>query len=197
MNSGHNEPVVTKRRILVALTGLAVIIVVAGASALVTRSLTRSSGDQKAPATLHTCSGNDLTAFETHQGAGGSMYVFIIFVNQSKSICTLEGYPNVNLLNSEGSIMPRERQSDLARPPSRRVVLKREGIAGFVLQYGETPMPGVDPATGCRASTQMEVELPHVRQFGETYQAYLAIPLAPCGGGGFSVSAIQEGLPTP
>ena len=121
------------------------------------------------------------------------MYVNIIFTNQSKQDCTLEGYPVVTFFNSQGQPMSHERQVDVTWVPSKKVVLRPEGIVGFVLAFVEQTVP----SNGCRPSTQMEVELPHVLQFANLYAAYFTMPPAPCDGGGFDVTAIQEGVPTP
>jgi hypothetical protein len=124
------------------------------------------------------------------------MYVSAIFINSSKKACSLFGYPVVTLLNARGP-MAHELQRNDSFVPVRRVVVSPEGIAGFVLQYGDGSVAGVDPPQGCRTASQMEVELPHVREFEQPYTTYFTFPLAPCDGGGFSVTALQRGQPQP
>lgn len=187
----------TKHRSLFLLLTLALLIIVACVSSFTTWSLTKDSGAGASLLGLRSCSANSLTAFEQHQGAGGSMYVNVIFINQSKRDCTLEGYPVVSLFSADGMVMAHEPQRNSSWVRTRRVVLKSGGVDGFVLQYGEEPVPGVDPSRGCRVSTEMKVELPHAIQFGYPYTAYFTMPLAPCDGGGFEVTAIQHGDPNP
>ena len=125
------------------------------------------------------------------------MYVGVIFLNLSRTDCTLVGYPAITLLNAEGRTMMHERKRNSPWVPSRRVVVSRGGTAGFVIQFSDGAVSGVDPRQGCRAATVLEVQLRDVLQYGQPYTTYFSMPLAPCDGGGFEVTAIQRGDPLP
>lgn len=175
----------------------AIIVVVSVTSSLITWSLTSRSPTEASTRGAHQCSGNSLSAFEQHQGAGGSVYVNILLVNISTHACTLRGFPVVTLLDSAGRLMRHEPQQDDPWIPPRRVEVPGGGRAGFVMQFPDGPVPGVDPRSGCRAAATLKVTLPHVNQYSEPYTASFQMPLAPCAGGGFSVTALQRGNPLP
>jgi hypothetical protein len=172
------------------------IVVVAAVSSAITWSLSNQPSSHSMPSVLR-CSGNDLSSFEQHQGAGGSMYVSVIFLNTSKRRCSLSGFPSVTLYNSAGLPMAHEAQKNSPSIPSRRVTLMSGGVAGFIIQFSDGSVPGVDPPDGCRAATSAQVRLPHVRENGQPFIANFSIPLAPCDGGGFEVTALQKGQPLP
>jgi Protein of unknown function (DUF4232) len=173
----------------------AVVVVVATTSSIVTWSLTPRLGTNVGARNLHECSGDTLPGFEQHQGAGGSEYVFIIWVNTAKHACTLQGFPSLRLLDGSGKVMRHEPQRHSTTAPLNRVVVAPGGDAGFVMSFPDGAVPGLDPPSGCRSAATLEVMLPHVTQSGQPYIAYFQIPLAPCAGGGFLVSALQRGLP--
>jgi hypothetical protein len=175
----------------------ALIVVVAGVSSVITWSLTSQSRSKTMSKIIHPCSGNSLSSFENHQGAGGSIYVSVIFLNTSKSQCSLTGFPVVTLYNAKGYPMTNEPQKDAPWIPLRRVIVSNGGEAGFVIQFADGAVPGVDPPQGCRAAASMQLKLPHVFQNGQPYTTSFTMDLAPCDGGGFEVTAIQKGEPMP
>jgi hypothetical protein len=187
----------TSVRLRLIVSMVALVIVAASVSSVITWSLVRHSGVGASDRTVRPCSGNALDASEQHQGAGGSMYVFVIFLNTSSTGCSLAGYPTVTLYNATGTAMAHEPQRDSPWTTPRRVVVASGGVAGFVMQFGDGAVSGVDPPQGCRAASSMEVTLPHVLQDGLVYRASLTMPLAPCDGGGFEVTAMQGGEPMP
>lgn len=91
--------------------------------------------------------------------------------------------------------MRHEPQRDDTSIPSRRVVVSPDGEAGFIVSFPDGQVPGVDPRNGCRAASTMEVKLPQVMQNGQAFTVYFDIRLAPCAGGGFSVSPLQRNIP--
>jgi hypothetical protein len=186
-----------KNRFLVLASILFLIIIVACVSSVITWSLTNHSSSKTTFQDSHLCSGNSLSASEQHQGAGGSMYVSVIFLNTSKTDCSLVGFPVVTLYNVKGLPMNHESQKNSPWIPSRRVTVSSGGVAGFVIQFADGEVAGVDPPQGCRSATSMQVKLPKVRQYELPFLTYFSVPLAPCDGGGFEVTAIQKGEPLP
>jgi hypothetical protein len=185
------------KRSVVFASLLALVAVVVGVSTIPTWSYAGQSSAKLNLKSVHPCSGNSLSAYEQHQGAGGSMYVFVIYLNSSKTDCSLGGYPAVSLYHSNGSPMKHESQRNSRWIPPRRVIISSGAVAGFVIQFADGAVSGVDPPQGCRAASSMEVKLPHIVENGQPFTSYFTISLAPCDGGGFSVTAIQRGQPQP
>ena len=188
---------VTKNRSFFLASLFALVIIVASVSSVITWSLTNQSSVKTTLKSVHPCSGNSLSAFEQHQSAGGSMYVSVIFLNNSKTDCSLVGFPIVSLYDAGGFPMIHESQRNSSWISSRRVIVSSGGVAGFVIQFADGAVPWVDPPQGCRAATSMEVKLPNVLQYDLPFMTYFSMPLAPCDGGGFEVTAIQKGEPLP
>jgi hypothetical protein len=176
---------VTKNRSFFLASLFALVIIVASVSSVITWSLTNQSSVKTTLKSVHPCSGNSLSAFEQHQSAGGSMYVSVIFLNNSKTDCSLVGFPIVSLYNAGGFPMIHESQRNSSWISSRRVIVSSGGVAGFVIQFADGAVPGV------------EVKLPNVLQYDLPFMTYFSMPLAPCDGGGFEVTAIQKGEPLP
>ncbi len=125
------------------------------------------------------------------------MYVSVIFLNTSKSSCTLTGFPTVTLYNAAGRPMTNESQKNSPWIPTRRVTVSSGGVAGFTIQFPDGAVRGIDPPQGCRMATSTQVKLPHVFENGQPFTAYFSMKLAPCDGGGFEVTAVQKGDPLP
>jgi hypothetical protein len=186
-----------KNRTLFLASFVALVIIVAGVSSVITWSFTSQSSVKAPLQSVRPCSGNSLSAFENHQGAGGSMYVSVIFLNSAKTDCSLNGFPIVTLHNANGIPMTHESQRNSPWIHSRQIIVSSGGVAGFVMQFADGAVTGIDPTQGCREATSMQVKLPTVLQYDLPYLAYFSVPLAPCDGGGFEVTAIQSGNPLP
>lgn len=176
---------------------LALVVIVSSVSSFITWSLANRSSAKTLLQSPRLCSSNSLSAYERHNGAGGSMYVSVIFLNSSKSECSLFGFPVVTLYNARGFPMKNESQKNSPSFPSRPAIVSSGGVAGFVMQFPDGAVPGIDPRQGCRSAASMQVKLPHVKQYGQSFTTYFMINLAPCDGGGFEVTAIQRGDPLP
>ena len=72
------------------------------------------------------------------------MYVSVIFLNTSKTDCSLVGFPVVTLYNVKGFPMNHESQKNSPWILSRRVTVSSGGVAGFVIQFADGEVSGVD-----------------------------------------------------
>lgn len=177
---------------VVAVTTL---IVVTSTIATLPHVLKTSTASAASPAPW--CTGNALRAFEEHGEGLGTMYVTIIFVNQFRGPCSLEGFPTVTFVNRAGPLR-HETQSDSGGSGSspHRITIPKDGVAGFVLEYTDSPVTGGNPQTVCHATVALQVSLAPVRSSPLAYNAWIELPLDPCYGG-FTVTPVQRGIPRP
>lgn len=87
-------------------------------------------------------------------GAGTHIRVYAL-ENRGQSVCTLVGYPSVDLLNAQGQLMTTT--ASHVTDQQNLVTLRSHGKAWFVLQYPDAQ--GFSPSA-CPASTKLEVVPP-------------------------------------
>lgn len=138
-----------------------------------------------------TCLASQLS-IEPHQGGGaaGTISLTISMRNTSATACTLEGYPGMQLLNSQGTTIPTNvvrgtftgnAPSAASQPPSL-VTLAPGFSATFWLQYEDVP---VGNETTCPASTKAQITPPN-----DTAPALVPLDISPCNGGTVHVSPV-------
>jgi archaellum component FlaG (FlaF/FlaG flagellin family) len=139
-----------KRRFAIALLAL---IIVATVTAIVTRSITKSSRPSHSSSSVTECMQAQLQVaieqgggFMAHYALG---YTFLI-VNTGAKSCELRGYPYEIIFSTEGGeslkvSISHRRTSLYAQPMARRVVLRPGGVASFGISY--TNSYGVLPST--------------------------------------------------
>ncbi|MFI5042240.1 MAG: DUF4232 domain-containing protein, partial [Acidimicrobiales bacterium] len=128
-------------------------------------------------------------------GAAGSIAQVFILRNTSGTTCTMYGYPGLLRLDAAKKPMTTtvtRGSSVVVRDPGPSLVTLPAGAsASFGSGWSHVPTPS-DPASGCAASTYLEITPPD-----ET--AYLLVPAAvdACNHGTIAVSAVVAGTGGP
>jgi Domain of unknown function (DUF4232) len=145
-------------------------------------------------AAVPTCLASQLS-IEPHQGGGaaGTISLTISMRNTSATACTLQGYPGMQLLNSQGAMIPTNvvrgsftgsAPAPASQPPSL-ITLAPGFSATFWLQYEDVP---VGNETTCPASTKAQITPPN-----DTAPALVPLVISPCNGGTVHVSPVYAG----
>jgi Protein of unknown function (DUF4232) len=142
-------------------------------------------------AAVPTCLASQLS-IEPHQGGGaaGTISLTISMRNTSATACTLQGYPGMQLLNSQGATIPTNvvrgsftgSAPAAASQPPALVTLAPGFSATFWLQYEDVP---VGNETTCPASKQAQITPPN-----DTAPALVSLDISPCNNGTVHVSPI-------
>ena len=117
------------------------------------------------------------------QGAAGTIYGAWVFTNVSKTTCTLNGYPSIELFGKVGRPIPTTDKDDLA-PAPRLVTLAPGGAATFHTSYSDVP----SSRRACPVSSVMQVTSP-----GAQESLFIPATLQPCRGV-VHVSGIRAGI---
>lgn len=145
-------------------------------------------------AAVPTCLASQLS-IEPHQGGGaaGTISLTVSMRNTSATACTLQGYPGMQLLNSQGATVPTNvvrgsftgnAPAAASQPPSL-ITLAPGFSATFWLQYEDVP---VGNETTCPASSKAQITPPN-----DTAPALVPLNISPCNGGTVHVSPIYAG----
>jgi len=131
-------------------------------------------------------------AIEPHQGGGaaGTISLTISMRNTSATACTLQGYPGMQLLNSQGGTIPTNvvrgsftgNAPAAASQPPALLTLAPGFSATFWLQYEDVP---VGNETTCPASTKAQITPPN-----DTAPALVPLDISPCNNGTVHVSPV-------
>jgi hypothetical protein len=133
------------------------------------------------------CRQDQLTTTAAGEGAGlGHVGVLFTLRNSSSASCRLEGYPSLQLLDSNGHALPTtvvHAVSGAYLFPAvvpHSVALAPGAVGSFDLQYYDNPVGAAanQPyATACPAATQVEVTMPN-----STGHSLVPAGMAPCEG---------------
>ncbi len=144
-----------------------------------------------------TCSTFQLHMAIGWTGAGlGNVATQITLTNVSRSSCTLEGYPGVELVGAGGRLLPTHATAatigDYMFPAvvPHRVALTPGAVATFMVGYGDNPSGAAvnEPYdVACPVAVAVRVILPGTHEYGTAQGS-----IAPCGGV-VSVSPIVPG----
>lgn len=145
-----------------------VLIVVAGAFAIVTWSVTRANEASASSPSVTECLQAQLQVATEQGGGGGSTniplgYTFLI-VNIGTKSCVLQGYPYEVIFSTASGVPVKvsiSHQSNVlySQPKAQRVVLRPGGVASFGISYpNDNVSPPSKPAT-CIA-TLIDFRLP-------------------------------------
>jgi hypothetical protein len=129
------------------------------------------------------CTGNQLGVRSNGtEGALGTIYGAWVFTNRSGAVCTLNGYPDIQLYGKAGRPIPTTVRRDLAPGPTN-VRLAAGGSATFRTSYSD-----VSSGSRCPTSSVAQITAPNA-------VASLFIPagLGPCGGV-VHVSGVRAGV---
>jgi hypothetical protein len=141
------------------------------------------------PAIARSCTHGDLKvkAGEGNAAMGGVRETPFIFTNVSASPCTLEGYPNLELLSEKGSLVKRatKQKSDA---PVAAVTIGPGQTAWFNLNYNAGGAGYMGKP--CPAYRKVKITAP-----GVTQPFVLRAEIQTCAGTDFSVTAISSGAP--
>ena len=134
------------------------------------------------------CSPSQIGITATGTGAGlGHVGVLFTLRNTSSASCRLDGYPDLQLLGSNGQALPttvvRAGATGAYLFPAvapHRVALPPAAAASFDLQYGDNPVGAQanEPyAQACPSATSAQVKLPDASD-----HAVVPVSMAPCDG---------------
>jgi len=112
-------------------------------------------------------------------GAAGTAFQNIVIVNVAKRACALKGYPTLQFMWGAGT-RPAAREVHDTKAPGRpmvprRVVLRPEAVASFVITYGDF---ATSSSPACTVAT-IRVMLPPVSRLSTVFDFDESIPL--CG----------------
>ena len=140
---------------------------------------------------LTTCLATQLSIVPLQgNGAAGTIYQTFSLTNTSSTTCTLDGYPGMQLLGSQGTSIPTNvvrgglgggAPAAAGQAPAL-VTLAPDQVASFAFQYEDVP---VGNETSCPTSAKAEITPPNDVTF-----AVVTLQIAPCGGGTVHVSPI-------
>lgn len=127
-------------------------------SAVPPSSSTASGTTAVNPANFPGCVSSALSAALVSRAVGAGTHLRVYaFRNIGKSVCTLVGYPRVELLNAQGQpLATNEVQVTIGQPDL--VVLSPGGQAWFVMQYPDGPSINSD---ACPASADIAITTPN------------------------------------
>ena len=114
--------------------------------------------------------------------AMGTIVDLITLQNVSSTRCQLEGHPGLQLVASDGRLLPTVTSSpsdgSMSFPAAvpHRVALVPGGIGSFVLDYNDNPS-GNESSAACPPAAWVRVTLPATDQYGT-----VTLPMAPCDG---------------
>lgn len=142
---------------------------------------------------LATCQPGQLSA-STGQatGAAGTQTFVLSLTNTSSTTCGLNGYPGMQLLDSQGAPIPTTvvrggfhfLQAAANQPPSL-VTLAPQTTGAFSVAYEDVP---VGNETSCPTSAQAEVTPPNDYSY-----LVMALAISPCNNGTVHVSPVYSG----
>ncbi|TMK86895.1 MAG: DUF4232 domain-containing protein [Actinobacteria bacterium] len=94
-----------RRRAALVFGGAALVIAVAATGSVVGVRAVEGSGHRAAsPSLVRSCRAGDLTAKTELQGATGSVFGSIVVTNRTNHACTLTGWPNVQIADSDNKV---------------------------------------------------------------------------------------------
>jgi hypothetical protein len=154
-------------------------------------STTTNPATTTTQAQTQTCQVAQLTvAPQQGSGAAGTIEMSVNLTNHGSSVCTLFGYPGMQLLDGSGNKLPTNvvrgggPQFPVAaanQPPTTVTVAPQQTVA-FSLSYEDVP---VGNETTCPTSVNSLITPP-----GDFTSATVALAIAPCGGGTIHVSPV-------
>lgn len=124
---------------------------------------------------------------ETDAAMGGVRRTPFVLTNVSKTPCTLEGYPSLELLNKAGALVKRatKQKSD---DPITKATIEPGKSAWFALNFNAGGAGNMGPP--CPTYRQLKVTTPGARR-----PFVLRSEIQSCGRSDFEVTAIQSGTP--
>jgi uncharacterized protein DUF4232 len=126
-------------------------------------------------------------AGEGNAAMGGVRETPFIFTNVSASACTLEGYPNLELLNEKGALVKRANKQKSDEPPAA-VTIEPGKTAWFNLNYNAGGAGHMGKP--CPAYSKVKITAP-----GVTQPFVLRAEIQTCSRTDFSITAITSGEP--
>jgi hypothetical protein len=116
----------------------------------------------------------------------------LIVKNASSEGCTIFGYVGLQLDDSARHFLMTRTirgSSMVFHDPGPSLITMLPGdVASAGIGFGDDPIVGIDPGSGCATSTYLEVTPPD-----ETTYLFLPAQLVPCGAGTVDVTALQPG----